>query len=351
MARTQINADTEINWPSWAAGAVLLGAGGDATPTALAPGPAGNVLTSDGSAWASQAPAGGSGVETVTVTAATTLTLSTSSTSITDYVYTGAVAATWTLPPVAGNAGKRINIENAGTAAAAVITLNRAGTDNIWFLNTLTSVLVAQGGSMLLLCDGTYWQVLSTDLAHDAVGILPIANGGTGVATTPIDGSSFITLTAARTLTSQTAAQKAFNVPTNGALTIGVGTYFFEYHFSLTGMSSTSASFGFALGGTIVLGGSQWVALAGKFAFATSQNTGMVSGNGTALPASTAVTGAGTATVGNCFVTGKLRITTAGTLIPEISLGVAAAAVVGADAYFRIWPAGSQTVQSVGAWS
>lgn len=49
-------------------------------------------------------------------------------------------------------------------------------------------------------------------------------------------------------------------------------------------------------------------------------------------------------------ITGTFRVTTAGTIIPSISLVTAAAAVVIAGSCFRIWRAGAENVNSVGAW-
>jgi len=46
---------------------------------------------------------------------------------------------------------------------------------------------------------------------------------------------------------------------------------------------------------------------------------------------------------GFAMISGKLRISAAGTIIPSVSLTVAAAAVVAADSYFRIWPVGFNT--------
>src|SRR6185437_10797255 len=55
----------------------------------------------------------------------------------------------------------------------------------------------------------------------------------------------FAVLPSPYTLTSQTAAQKLLNTTTNGAITLQPGVYFFECAFELSGMSSTSGSFGF----------------------------------------------------------------------------------------------------------
>jgi fibronectin-binding autotransporter adhesin len=452
-----------------------LGAGGFVAPAQLGSGSASSTTFLRGDQTYAT-PAGGATVDPVTVSSAASLTLVVSSTTaVQDYVYNGSVATTWTLPAVSGNTGKRLILENAGTAAAAVITLNRAGTDNLWFLSALTTIPIARGGSLLLVCDGTYWQVLSTDLANDAVGVLPLANGGTGQtggdthitsaagttaltvtstwtqvvtgtttqtitlpttsvlagmqwqvinqstglvtvqasagatviilaagtsavfnanATAPttaagwdtqyggvavtsgkslsvsntltlagtdattmtfppssgqVDAEQFCTLTSAYTLASQTAAQKLFNVSTNGAVAVGIGTYFFDCFFIITSMSATSGAFGFAIGqNTATIGGQAWQTEANK---STLNTTPASAQNTVNTGANTTIVTANTGTFGWAHVWGKIRITAAGSIVPQVSLTVAAAAVISTDSYFRIWPVGSSTVTTVGTWS
>jgi hypothetical protein len=162
-----------------------------------------------------------------------------------------------------------------------------------------------------------------------------------------LDVEQFITLTSAYTLTSQTAAQKLFNSPTNGAVTLPVGAYFFDCMFTLSALSATSGGFGFAFAGTATIAGQLWQTEGSKAVLATTaaaQNTVNTAAN-------TAIVTATTATVGWAHAWGKVRISVAGTLIPQISQFTAAAAVVGVDSYFRIWPVGSNTIQSAGAWT
>lgn len=163
-----------------------------------------------------------------------------------------------------------------------------------------------------------------------------------------VDCEQFIKLTAAYTLTSQTAAQKMFNSTTNGAVTVqGSTTYFFECSFSLTAMSPTSGSYGFAFGGTATLTSQKWKALANKADLATP--TAALMSDNTA--ASVTLATANTTTTGSCLIKGVIRVNAGGTLIPQVSLGKAAAAIVGTDSYFRIWPAGAGSVTNVGNWS
>lgn len=173
-----------------------------------------------------------------------------------------------------------------------------------------------------------------------------------GTSRSVVNEEQLVVLGTAYTLTSQTGAQKLFNASTNGALTLAVGTYQFECMFSLSAMSATSGSFGFALGvGTAVIGSQAWNALALKAALATAaapQSTFNTAANTTLATASTA-------TVGYARIKGLIRVTTAGTIIPQVSLGVAAAAVVGANSYFKISPVSSinaaATNITVGNWS
>lgn len=167
-----------------------------------------------------------------------------------------------------------------------------------------------------------------------------------------VPGEQLVVLGTAYTLTSQTAAQKLFNNTTNGRVDLAVGTYWFECSYSLTSMSATSGSFGFALvAGTAVIASQGWRAFANKAALATA-TAGLMTYN---TAANTTLATANTTTTGSAFISGFVRISTAGTLIPSVSLGVANAAVVGAQSYFRIFPvsptSAAATNITVGNWS
>lgn len=158
-----------------------------------------------------------------------------------------------------------------------------------------------------------------------------------------------IYLQSAYTLTSQTAAQALFNVPAGGQVTLTTGTYRFECLYSLSSMSATSGTFGFALGGTATIT-QTWMATARKSTLTdtTVTNPSVTSYN---TAANTSLTAANTVTTGFARINGTLIVTAAGTVIPQVSLGVASAAVVGVGSYFRISPLGTTTVTSVGNWS
>jgi hypothetical protein len=160
-----------------------------------------------------------------------------------------------------------------------------------------------------------------------------------------------VVLNATYTLTSQTAAQKLFNNTANGAVTLPVGTYFFECFYSLSSMSATSGSFGFALGGAATFT-QQWRSEAqkGTGTLATATATQATYN----ITANTTIATASTNTVGYALISGVINVTVAGTVIPQVSLGVAAAAVVGIGSYFRInaaSPTNSTNNVTIGNWS
>lgn len=156
----------------------------------------------------------------------------------------------------------------------------------------------------------------------------------------------FILQQATYTLTSQTAAQKLFNSVSNGTVTLVAGTYEFDCVFSLSSMSSSSGSFGFALGGAATFT-QYWWSNANKATLATAAG-GQVTYNTTA---NTAIATATTATVAFARCGGILVVTVGGTIIPQVSLGVAAAAVVGVGSYFKIRALGDSAAVSSGNWS
>lgn len=164
--------------------------------------------------------------------------------------------------------------------------------------------------------------------------------------------SQFISLTTAYTLTSQTAAQKMFNTSTNGALTVQAGTtYIFDCDFNIGSMSATSGTFGFAivLGGGASVTSIQWISQAGKSATPATPFGLENTFNTTA--ANTTLTTASTVTQGAARIQGIIRINVGGTITPSVSLTVAAAAVVGANSRFSLYPIGTNTVTRTGNWS
>ena len=114
-------------------------------------------------------------------------------------------------------------------------------------------------------------------------------------------------------------------------------------------MSATSGTFGFAIGGTATLTSIGWTSQALKATTQTTAATLQTTFNTTA--ANTTLVTASTQTGGFAKITGLIRVNAAGTIIPQVSLSIAAAAVVGVNSYFRLIPLGTNTVTSVGNWS
>lgn len=165
----------------------------------------------------------------------------------------------------------------------------------------------------------------------------------------------YTVLQATNTLTSQTAAQALFDVTGSGQVTLVAGTYEFECQFSLSSMSATAGTFGFALGGGATFT-QYWWALARKAAFtntagavtlATAVTTTYNTAANTALTDATA----STATTAFARIHGVVIVTVGGTLIPQVSLTQAAAAVVGIGSFFKIRALGSSAATTSGNWS
>lgn len=159
----------------------------------------------------------------------------------------------------------------------------------------------------------------------------------------------FITLTSAYTIaTAGLGLRKMFNSPTNGAVTLASNTaYYFECVGSLTSLSASSGTYSFGFAGTASITRLRYSALANKGAVTP---VAALLTNVTAT-ASTALVVANTTTTGSFNLQGKLLTDTGGTLIPSIGNSVEALPIVGVDSYFRIYPIGADTVQSVGNWT
>lgn len=156
------------------------------------------------------------------------------------------------------------------------------------------------------------------------------------------------TLTAG--LTANTA-QELFGVTTNGQVTLVPGTYEFECVFSLSSLSASSGTFGFALGGGATFT-QYWWATAVKptsLSVVTVANT-VTSYNTTT---NTALSGtANTNTLGFARCGGIAIVTVGGTLIPQVTQSVTSvAAVVGIGSYFKIRALGSSAATTSGNWS
>lgn len=153
-------------------------------------------------------------------------------------------------------------------------------------------------------------------------------------------------LNANYTLTSTTSAQKIYNASTNGAVQLPIGTYSFECIFALTNLSATSGTYSFGAGGTATYTYA-WKADAVKASTFSAGTPNSVWGTTTV-----ALVAANTSTGGWAIVKGVIRVTAAGTFIPQITLSVASAGVVQAGSWFSVFPVGnSGSTTLVGNWS
>lgn len=154
----------------------------------------------------------------------------------------------------------------------------------------------------------------------------------------------FIALTSTNTLTSTTAAQPLFDGgggPAGGAITLPAGMYFFECLISLSSLSASIGDVKFGLGGTATLGSIQWMAMSLKGTagiFRSAANNA-------------AITQADSTTTSHASISGMFRLSVGGTVVPQVLLGVAAAAVLATDSYFKCRVVGAANVVSVGNWS
>jgi hypothetical protein len=167
-----------------------------------------------------------------------------------------------------------------------------------------------------------------------------------------IPSKSFVVLTADNTLTSQTAVQPLFDGgggPANGRIVLPAGTYEFECMLYLTSLGATN-SFGFAFGGTATIASQRWGTVGRKVATGVAITTPADGSGLMATAADLAIVTGNTGTVGCVWITGVIRLSAGGTLIPQISLETAAAAVVKKNSFFMISPLGSSTVTTVGNW-
>lgn len=166
-----------------------------------------------------------------------------------------------------------------------------------------------------------------------------------------IECFQWIRQAATYTLVSQTAAQQLFNASTNGAVTLAAGTYEFECQFDLSSMSASGGNFGFQIGGAATLTSIKWSSIAHKSAALDASAAGQYGQRSNSIQIANLVTASTTGTQGCATIKGIICISVGGTIIPQVILGVAAAAVVGINSFFKIWPIGTNVQTTLGNWS
>ena len=144
---------------------------------------------------------------------------------------------------------------------------------------------------------------------------------------------------------------------TNGAITLKANTrYHFEMLIYLTGLSSTSGTFGLSFTGTVTVSNMLWQTQASKSSSPTTAGADANTLNySTATPlntANTAITTAATGTTGYARVIGWIRTGgTAGTFVPNINLQTSATPTLQQGSYFKIFAVSDNTTETLGNWS
>jgi hypothetical protein len=157
------------------------------------------------------------------------------------------------------------------------------------------------------------------------------------------DKTSFISLVSPYSLTATTALQKIFNTGSagNGAFNaIENSLYDFRLEFDLSiSATSSNISFGFLGTATITLVNAKSLAIKSSGTTPTaSAITSITSASATPILL------ANSGTNGRALIMGTLRVTTAGTVIPSIALGVSpVSASIDAGAFFKITKIGLNT--------
>lgn len=167
----------------------------------------------------------------------------------------------------------------------------------------------------------------------------------------------FVALSSNYTATDSASAQKVFNVPTDGAMTVLANTtYFVEGLYTVT----PSANFDavamqtlFALGSGATLTSIRYVAdTTTGLAAAVNTLKRVQASAATAVTVTDAAPG-GAATNFVVQIRGIIRTNTAGTITPQMQFTgtPGSAPVVQANSFFRLVPVGSGSVTSIGAWT
>jgi hypothetical protein len=155
-----------------------------------------------------------------------------------------------------------------------------------------------------------------------------------------VDTEQFVCLAVAYTLPNVSSLQKIFNASANGAVTLAIGTYFFEGFYNFAGLSLSGPNINLAYGGTAVVGSIAYQADGGNALIYATAATSQVF-----------ITGFTGSSLG-IRVRGMIRITTAGTFIPQIALSPSTSGTTTTiNSWFRIWPLGGSAVAAVGNWS
>jgi hypothetical protein len=163
-----------------------------------------------------------------------------------------------------------------------------------------------------------------------------------------METSHYLALNNPYTLTNNTTAQRIFDTGTNGAVSVEALAYEFEMRLYITNMATGNnhaLTIGFAVGGGASINSIGYTAIAGKGTVTTpgtAQATVVTTAN------ATAITTSNTGNTAYTFIKGIVRFSAAGTFAPRITLGVASAAIVQTNSYFKLTPFGGSNTTSIG---
>jgi hypothetical protein len=145
------NAPSAFSNPMNAVGDIIVGTTAGAL-SKLAIGTTGQIPQVVGGTLAYATGAAWNGVYgTTTTTSSTSVTMDVANTFT---AYTGSSPSTFTLPALSGNSNKVLIIKNNGSAT---VTVQRAGSDEIWTNTSVTSVAIPVGASRAFGSIGGYW--------------------------------------------------------------------------------------------------------------------------------------------------------------------------------------------------
>jgi len=158
----------------------------------------------------------------------------------------------------------------------------------------------------------------------------PVTSGGVFDALTEkADAHIFLRLITTNTLTSNTSAQNLFNIGYNGGtageIPIEAGLYDFEIKLYGTNFSATSGFISFNFGGTSVIDSILYYSYVSK---ASGVGVGVAVPITRAITTVSQITLTNTGTVCHGVLNGTIAISTAGTIIPQITMSQASASVI-----------------------
>jgi hypothetical protein len=164
----------------------------------------------------------------------------------------------------------------------------------------------------------------------------------------------FIALTSNYTAVNNALSQKVFNNPPNGTITLaGSTSYMFEGQYNISSTGVNPATLGTSFGGTATVTSISYTAVTTKAAVGVNVQATFSSFVTTA--ANTTVTISNSTNNVTVIIHGIVRINSGGggTFIPQFQFSTAPGndPTIALNSYFKIYPVGTNTVNSVGNWN